>query len=250
MTDLEKQVKDLIGKYFKNKKQCIDIIGSGAKDYLEKNYPNLLPEVINTTRISKEKLLEMAKNGEDKPNFRTSLYGKLLAYTRIRSKMYDPKFSQEIKKLRPDWFENYIEKLKRKSYEKMKKLIPTDLVEYDESQEWKGVTEKHRFICKKYGEFYSTPVSLIRRPWCQERSGHPKMGKETISNSSKKRGEKYIICNETDVIYNSVSDMSEKLNINKQNIYIVLKGKQKSTKGYSFRYATDEEIKKYKKRKK
>ena len=47
---------------------------------------------------------------------------------------------------------------------------------------------------------------------------------------------KKVICVETREIFDSVKEASERFNINPSNISHVLKGKQKSTKGYHFEY--------------
>ena len=46
-----------------------------------------------------------------------------------------------------------------------------------------------------------------------------------------------IYCLETNKCYNSIKQASEKLNLDYSNIVKVLKGRQKQTKGYTFRYA-------------
>ena len=46
-----------------------------------------------------------------------------------------------------------------------------------------------------------------------------------------------IYCLETNKCYNSIKQASEKLNLDSSNIVKVLKGRQKQTKGYTFRYA-------------
>ena len=46
-----------------------------------------------------------------------------------------------------------------------------------------------------------------------------------------------IYCLETNKCYNSIKQASEKLNLDSSKIVKVLKGRQKQTKGYTFRYA-------------
>jgi superfamily II DNA or RNA helicase len=53
----------------------------------------------------KEKLLEMARMGEDRPSWNTHILGKVLTnYTITASGTYDPEFDKNIRKIRPDWF--------------------------------------------------------------------------------------------------------------------------------------------------
>jgi len=54
---------------------------------------------------NKKQLLEMAQNGEPRPNQRTHELGRVLCfYTNQNNPCYDPEFSSEILKVKPDWF--------------------------------------------------------------------------------------------------------------------------------------------------
>ena len=58
-------------------------------------------------QIKKDQLIEMAKNGDKRPNQKKHhLGGALVNYTFIKSCAYDPIFDQLIREIRPDWFEN------------------------------------------------------------------------------------------------------------------------------------------------
>jgi hypothetical protein len=52
----------------------------------------------------KQELLETAKNGKVKPHYSTKLGSAFRNYTGERSGCYDPKFTKQIKAIRPDWF--------------------------------------------------------------------------------------------------------------------------------------------------
>jgi hypothetical protein len=66
-----------------------------------------LREIIaNSADLAKDKLIEMAKLGEDRPNSKTYFGAKLCSYTNKSSRCYDAEFDVEIRELRPDWFEN------------------------------------------------------------------------------------------------------------------------------------------------
>jgi predicted protein tyrosine phosphatase len=61
---------------------------------------------------TKRKLLEMARNNERRPQYKSSdseerrLASALMTYTSIGSASYDKAFTREIRALRPDWFDN------------------------------------------------------------------------------------------------------------------------------------------------
>lgn len=58
-----------------------------------------------TASEKKEKLLEIARKGEDRPTHRKSELGSYLTrYTKVKSSSYDEKFTAEIKALAPNWF--------------------------------------------------------------------------------------------------------------------------------------------------
>jgi len=62
---------------------------------------------------NKKQLLEMAKNGESKPHYKTEFGGALNSYIRLTSGSYDSSFTKKIKKIRPDWFTSETEKIKQ-----------------------------------------------------------------------------------------------------------------------------------------
>ena len=59
-------------------------------------------------QIKKDQLIEIAKNGDKRPNNRKHQLGKALSrYTNKNNKeSYDHEFDKKIQQLRPDWFEN------------------------------------------------------------------------------------------------------------------------------------------------
>jgi len=57
------------------------------------------------TKIKKDKLLQMAKDGVERPKQKRHELGKVLGqYTDPKTTSYDEEFSKEIRRLRPDWF--------------------------------------------------------------------------------------------------------------------------------------------------
>jgi superfamily II DNA or RNA helicase len=69
-----------------------------------------LREIIaNSADLAKDKLIAMAKRGEDRPNYRKHPLGvKLCSYTNKNSESYDAEFDTQIRELRPDWFEDTV----------------------------------------------------------------------------------------------------------------------------------------------
>ena len=62
----------------------------------------------DTSRINKDELIEMAKRGEDRPNWKLSLGVALRNYITKNSKCYDAEFDAEIRELAPNWFEDTV----------------------------------------------------------------------------------------------------------------------------------------------
>lgn len=58
----------------------------------------------NDPDSKKNKLIEMAKNGEKKPSSKTKLYQSLAGYTNKKSPVFDAIFYNKIKNIRDDWF--------------------------------------------------------------------------------------------------------------------------------------------------
>lgn len=63
-----------------------------------------LSNLPKTSVLKKQKLLFMAKNGEDKPPCGSKLKASLQTYTAKSHGCYDECFTRTIKKIRPDWF--------------------------------------------------------------------------------------------------------------------------------------------------
>lgn len=56
------------------------------------------------SKTNKEYLINIAKNGEDKPHYKTKLGSLFKNYIYKSESSYDPVFTKLIKKIRPDWF--------------------------------------------------------------------------------------------------------------------------------------------------
>lgn len=81
--------------------------------YMGKRQPELVdklksirPDWFDTVKNKKEQLLEMAKNGADRPIKGAILGNALNNYLAVSRTYYDPDFSKKIRELRPDWFGN------------------------------------------------------------------------------------------------------------------------------------------------
>ena len=74
---------------------------------------------VNNSVEKKKKLLEMARNGEDKPYWDSLLGYSLVSYISKYNDCYDVNFANEIKKIRPDWFisNNFADENKKKLLE-------------------------------------------------------------------------------------------------------------------------------------
>lgn len=59
---------------------------------------------ISSSAQKKQTLLGMAKKGTPRPSQKTKIGRALSEYTKPSSVMYDAKFHNKMKKLRPDWF--------------------------------------------------------------------------------------------------------------------------------------------------
>ena len=55
-------------------------------------------------QIKKDQLIEIAKNGDQRPNKKHPLGEALVNYTNKKKGSYDPIFDRIIRALRPDWF--------------------------------------------------------------------------------------------------------------------------------------------------
>lgn len=85
---------------------------------IKNNYKDIFAHFnFNSAERNKQKLIEMAKNGEKRPSKKTKIGRALTAYTYDSGNSYDPTFTKKIKKLRPNWF--YYGKRSQKNKEKL-----------------------------------------------------------------------------------------------------------------------------------
>ena len=102
-----------LSEYTKKSSRCFD------NDF-DKTIRKLAPNwFISTSQIMKDKLIEIAKNGESRPTQKTKFGRCLSDYTKKSSRCFDANFYKTISKLRPDWFLSQ----KEGASQKKKKLI-------------------------------------------------------------------------------------------------------------------------------
>jgi len=122
--------------------------------------------------LKKEQLLQMAKKGE-RPNSKTPLYTFLCTRTNKNFNTYNPKFTKQIKKLRPDWVISQFDKVKEKKQQllqmaKSGKKKPLQQVELGRSL--------YRYICKAantYDPEFTKQIKKLRPDWFRN-VGRPK----------------------------------------------------------------------------
>ena len=99
-----------------------NLIVQGPREYLKLLSGNKAKELVghihewrsNSANKNKDKLLELAKSEISRPHWKTSLGVALCNYTNSSNGSYDEDFDKEIRRLRPDWFENTANKNKDK----------------------------------------------------------------------------------------------------------------------------------------
>jgi hypothetical protein len=97
------------------KPRCKTPLGKAFTSYVKKRCNNavfidainkIAPHWLGRSSLRKKQiLLDMAKKGKPKPHRKTSLGAAFVSYTRDSGKRdsYDPEFTKDIKKLRPNW---------------------------------------------------------------------------------------------------------------------------------------------------
>lgn len=110
--------------------------------------------LINQTNNKKQILLKMAKNNKNKPNWNTTLRRCLRNYTTPKNGCFDPIFTKKIKKIRPDWFINSIDK---------NKIELLKLAKIKKSNRPKHDTKLGRAIRRyQYCSYYKSDKSTIK----------------------------------------------------------------------------------------
>ena len=155
---------------------------------------------------NKAELMKMAKSGEDRPNIHNHLYGMLIAYTRPSCNCFDPAFAEELRKIRPEWFQR-----KNQKNENMAKLL-----EIAKNGEKKPGT-KHRLYSNLKNYLIIDPVFAeelrkIRPDWFEKSSDKnkaelmkmAKSGEDKPSHSNRLYGVLKIYTSEVNVCFDHV----------------------------------------------
>jgi hypothetical protein len=91
-----------LSDYTKKSSRCFD---ANFYKTISKLRPDWFLSQKEVASQKKKKLIEMAKNGDNRPSFETKIGQALSNYTRESSFVYDPVFDKTIRNLRPDWFD-------------------------------------------------------------------------------------------------------------------------------------------------
>jgi superfamily II DNA or RNA helicase len=90
-----------LGSYTRTSSQCYD--PEFTKE-IKRLHPDWFVSQSDRAFEKKQKLLKMARKSGGRPSQKEKLGQDLFRYTRTSSQCYDPEFTKEIKRLRPDWF--------------------------------------------------------------------------------------------------------------------------------------------------
>jgi hypothetical protein len=162
--------------------------------------------------LKKQKLLMMAKTGQDRPSKHKNELGvALVGYTTGQNKKrgcYDAEFTKQITEIRPDWF--------NKVASKKQEIIELAKTGQDRP------TERNHHLGKALSRYLKDPqftrqLKKIRPDWF---------------NGNKKQ----IKCHQNGKTYKSISNAAVSLSVSSCNVVAMLKGRKKSCKGYTFEY--------------
>lgn len=179
-------------------------IGQNTNEYAYTTFGEIKSSfgfVVHQSEMNKSILLEMAKNGANKPHPKTRLGWILNSYIKDSHASYDVNFKNEISILRPDWIGW------QKSYYMMLNAMPMN-VKFAPDQEWKGIMKKYKFIDSIHGEFYAFAQNLVRKSWPNGLSGHNKRKAQTIGVRQMKK----VINLNTKVVYRSLAAAAKSIN--------------------------------------
>lgn len=102
---------------------------------------------INTAIEKKDRLLEMARNGEKRPTtnhkHRNALAVALGSYTNPKNKIYDPDFDHKIRTLAPRWFVKTIEETGKKLIDRAKSGLNKPSMRNQEEKSMAMLMHKH-----------------------------------------------------------------------------------------------------------
>jgi molybdenum-dependent DNA-binding transcriptional regulator ModE len=149
-----------LSEYTKKSSRCFD---SDFDKTIRKIAPNWF---ISKSQITKDKLVEMAKNGEPRPSQKTKLGRALSEYTKKSSRCFDANFYKTINKLRPDWFVSQ----KQIANQKKKQLIEMakngdKRPAYEKTKLGKALSNYTRKLSKAYDPIFDKTIRKLRPDW-------------------------------------------------------------------------------------
>lgn len=159
---------------------------------IRKLRPDWFPKFRETSNKNKKEIIRLARKGADRPNQKKSHLGRALTnYTNKTSSTYDSKFTQLIKKLRPDWFE---------SAQKITDQNKKEIIKIAKSGQDRPNQKKHplgrplcRYTqnsCKQYDPKFDKLIRKLRPDWFVSRSEKASQNKREIEKIAKSGGVK------------------------------------------------------------
>ena len=172
---------------------------------------------------NKKAILDYVRSNRKLPLRRSRLYSLIYGYTWEKSTAYDPLFSGEFNAL-----------LEELGIQRRRQRGPYTLEECkQEAKKYNTRTDWGR------GSRYSYNAAC-RNKWMDECCSHMLTPSEAMSRGS--GTPKPVYCNETSTVYRTQAIAGEKLGVASSSLSSTLSGRYKHVGGYTFRYATPEEV--------
>lgn len=138
---------------------------------VKNNYKSILKHFVFNKSMSsadykKKKLIEMAKNGEDRPSQKTKIGRSLSEYTKKSSRCFDANFYETISRIRPDWFVSQTElaSQKKKTLIQMAKN-GEDRPSHDRTRIGQALSNYTRKSSHVYDPVFDKLIRKLRPDW-------------------------------------------------------------------------------------
>jgi hypothetical protein len=117
-------------------------------------------------QVNQQELLDLAKSGAGRPQYKSKLDNTLCYYTCLSSGSYDEAFDKEIRALRPDWFK------KSRVAQKKEQLI--ELAKSGAERPYSGLGQAlASYVCRchtSYDEAFEKEIKGLRPDWFRKKT--------------------------------------------------------------------------------
>lgn len=178
-TNLKKRLLDLASNGAKKPAYRDNVLGRRLSDftdklgrYYDKEFTIIIKKLaphwfVSKTQKDKEILLETARSGQPRPVIRRNSIGwRFYLFTNTKSKMFDSKFTNELRSIREDWFVSNVTMKKNELYMLAAKKMSRPSVDTSLGMSLVSYTQ---VSSKAYDKYFTAEIKKLAPQWFRKK---------------------------------------------------------------------------------